>query len=100
MPPERDDAARGVDGGGGGLHHADAVGGDALVGEALRGDVAFADDHLVAERAGDEAGVGFQEHDVDAGVGAAEKASRGGAAEAAADDHDTRGGLRASEEGQ
>ena len=81
------------------LDHADAVGGDAAVAEALRGDVALAGDHLVAERTGDEGGVGFHQHDVDARIGAAQEARGGGAAEAAADHHDARGGLGAGDEG-
>ena len=95
-----DAARRGIDRRGFGLYHANALGRDCGVGEALRGDVAKSGDHLVAERAGGELRVGFDQRDVEARIGATQEPRGGGAAETAAHHDDTRRRLGARDEGR
>ncbi len=81
-----------------GLYHAHAFRCDRAIGEALGGDIAQPDEHLVAERAGGELRIGLDQDDVQPRIGAAEEPGSGGAAEAAAHHDDTRRRLRARNE--
>ena len=95
------DRAGGVDGGRGRAGDDDAVGGDALVRELLRGQLAQAADHRVAERARGERRVRLDQRHGDARVGLPERAGAARAGKAAADDHDARGGpLREGRSGE
>src|SRR6185503_9100119 len=82
---EGDAAPHGVDRGGARLHHAHAAPRDIRIVEALRLDVAQANDHLVAERAGDEGGARLHQHDVELRICTPQPARGGGAPEPATD---------------
>ena len=71
----------------------DAFGGDLVIAELLRLDVAQARDHLVAERAGGENAVRLDQRDLQFCIDPPQRPRATGAAEAAADHDDACGRL-------
>src|SRR5262249_10273936 len=97
---ERDRPGLGAHDGRGRARDRDAVGGDALVRELLRGELAQTADHRVAERARGERRVGLDHGHGEARLEVAELAGAARAREASANDHDaSRGRLSAGEVG-